>query len=59
MAGDRYYPTIAACETGLNIRGFARAMAWEETDEPATDILEARLRAKYCGAKVISIAPSY
>jgi len=32
-------------------------MAWEENDKPATDILEARLRAKYYGANVITYRP--
>jgi len=32
-------------------------MAWKEDDEPARDILEARLRAKYYGAKVITYRP--
>ncbi|TVY47926.1 hypothetical protein LOCC1_G001631 [Lachnellula occidentalis] len=57
MAGASYYPTIEACEDGLNIRGFAGAMAWEYSDPPAKDILEARLRAKYYGANVITYRP--
>jgi hypothetical protein len=32
-------------------------MAWEEEDDPAKDILEARLRAKYYGAKMITYRP--
>lgn len=33
-------------------------MQWEEDDPPATDILNARLRAKYYGAKVITYRPA-
>lgn len=57
MAGAGCYPTIEACEKGLIIPAFAGAMAWEENDEPAEDILEARLRAKYYGANVITYRP--
>jgi hypothetical protein len=32
----------------------APSMAWEETAPPASDILSARLRAKYYGAEVIT-----
>jgi len=32
-------------------------MKWEEGDPPATDILKARFRAKYYGAKVITYRP--
>ena len=32
-------------------------MRWDDDDEPATDILRARFRAKYYGAKVITYRP--
>ncbi|CAG8951092.1 hypothetical protein HYFRA_00006490 [Hymenoscyphus fraxineus] len=51
----KHFPTIEACQESLNnIPGFAPTMAWKENDPPATDILGARLRAKYYGAQVIT-----
>ncbi|KAF4629171.1 hypothetical protein G7Y89_g8977 [Cudoniella acicularis] len=51
----RHFPTIEACQENLNsVSTFAPHMAWNENDPPADNILEARLRAKYYGAQVIT-----
>lgn len=55
--GDKpnYFATIEACEGSLSqIDIVAPNMRWEEDDPPATDILGARLRAKFYGARVIT-----
>lgn len=50
-----YYPTIEAVEANLeSIKSSTQRMNWHEDDPPATDILGARLRAKYYGAEVIT-----
>jgi hypothetical protein len=50
-----HFPTIdASLESLESIHVFAPNMKWNEDDPPATDILGARLRAKYYGAKVIT-----
>ena len=44
-----------------NLEKLAKAtpnMQWDEDEEPANDILQARLRAKYYGAKVITYRPA-
>jgi hypothetical protein len=38
----------------LNMSKVAPSMMWSETDPPAIDILDARLRAKYYGVEVIT-----
>jgi hypothetical protein len=49
------FATIEACEDSLSsIPVWAPNMRWNEEDPPATDILGARLRAKYYGAQVIT-----
>lgn len=40
-----------------NMKAVAPSMVWSPTDEPATDILSARLRAKYYGTEVITYRP--
>jgi hypothetical protein len=51
-----HFPTIKACQINLDqIAFYAPNMVWEtDKGEPATDILGARLRAKYYGAQVIT-----
>lgn len=52
------FSTLEACETNLNpFPTVAPNMAWREDDPPATEILGARLRAKYYGAQVITYRP--
>jgi hypothetical protein len=49
------FPTIDQSLAHLESLGrVAPNMKWEDDDEPANDILRARLRAKYYGAKVIT-----
>ena len=51
----KYFATIDALEESLkSTHVYAPNMVWEEDDPPATDILSARLRGKYYGAKVIT-----
>jgi hypothetical protein len=46
---------VQACETSLNqINIIAPNLKWDETSENAEDILGARLRAKFYGARVIT-----
>ena len=51
-------PHFRTIDTSLksleHIQAFAPNMQWGPDDPPATDILRARLRAKYYGAKVIT-----
>jgi hypothetical protein len=51
-----HFPTIEACQENLNtIASWAPGFTWDaDKGEPATDILGARLRAKYYGAQVIT-----
>lgn len=42
---------------GLWRRGLPNKLKWEDDDEPATDILNARLRAKYWGARYVINRP--
>jgi hypothetical protein len=55
----RHFPTIDASEASLEYMDkIAPQMKWdEEKGEPARDILHARLRAKFYGAKVITYRP--
>jgi hypothetical protein len=51
----RYFSTVRACEEMLNqIPIIAPNLKWDEKDPPASDMLEARLRAKFYGARVIT-----
>jgi hypothetical protein len=46
---------VEACDLNLcQINVIAPTLKWDEKDLPATDILGARLRAKFYGAKVIT-----
>lgn len=51
-----HFPTIEACQENLNtIAKWAPLFAWnDEKGELASDLLSARLRAKYYGAQVIT-----
>lgn len=50
-----HFRTIEAVEANLeSIKESLVKMNWDENDKPAKDILGARLRAKYYGAKVIT-----
>lgn len=51
-----HFPTIEACQQNLNtIEKWAPLFVWDvDRGDPATDILGARLRAKYYGAQVIT-----
>lgn len=52
------FPTIKACEENLELVSvWAPNMTWNAGDPPATDILRARLRAKFYGAQVITYRP--
>lgn len=46
-----------ACEESSKPEKFAGPLIWNEGDGHASDILEARLRAKYYGAQVITYRP--
>lgn len=51
----KHFATVEAAEQSLNqIHIFAPNLQWNEDDPPATEILHARLRAKYYGAQVIT-----
>jgi hypothetical protein len=55
----KHFPTIEASHESLDaIDKFAPNMVWDiQNGEPASDILGARLRAKYYGAQVITYRP--
>ncbi|KAK4163636.1 hypothetical protein QBC43DRAFT_57849 [Cladorrhinum sp. PSN259] len=48
---------LETIETALDMRFIPAAYKFEHTDPPASDILSARLRAKYWGAHVITFRP--
>jgi hypothetical protein len=51
----KYFPTIEAVQQSLDsIPVWAPNMRWDENDPPASDILGARLRAKFYGAQNIT-----
>ena len=51
----KYFPTIEAVQASLeSIPVWAPNMTWDENDDPARDILGARLRAKFYGAQNIT-----
>ncbi|KAH8685747.1 hypothetical protein BGZ60DRAFT_365116 [Tricladium varicosporioides] len=50
-----HFPTIEACQINLEqVSVYAGRLSWTDADPLATDILGARLRAKYYGAQVIT-----
>lgn len=59
LTTTKHFPTIEASQESLDsIDKFAPNMVWDiQNGELATDILGARLRAKYYGAQVITYRP--
>lgn len=52
------FPYIDTMIEDLNgVRDASKTLAWRDGDPPATNILEARLRAKMYGAQVITCRP--
>lgn len=50
-----HFPTIEACQINLEqVSVYAGRLSWTDADPLATEILGARLRAKYYGAQVIT-----
>ena len=61
MFSSRRPPPFKTIDASLeNLEAIKRSLSgnyWEESDLPANDILRARFRAKYYGAKVITYRP--